>query len=92
MKISHYIFILAAVCALTSCHSSKSHLSYLSQLPEARQGTISSSDYAIRLTPEDELEIVVTSTVPTATTRHKRAVQRRAKQHNIHIRTTEIHS
>ena len=70
MKISHYIFILAAVCALTSCHSSKSHLSYLSQLPEARQGTISSSDYAIRLTPEDELEIVVTSTVPTATTEY----------------------
>lgn len=70
MKISNYIFILAAVCALTSCHSSKSHLSYLSQLPEARQGTISSSDYAIRLTPEDELEIVVTSTVPTATTEY----------------------
>lgn len=70
MKILHYIYIIMCVCALSSCHTSKSHLSYLSKLPEAKEGTIASTDYSIKLAPEDELEIVVTSTVPTATTEY----------------------
>lgn len=67
MNCTRYFLILLACCALSACHTSKTHLSYLSELPEATEGTLSSSGYSIKIVPEDELEIVVTSTVPTAT-------------------------
>lgn len=60
------IIILLSTIA-SSCSTHKNHLTYLSGLPEAKEGTLSSTEYSIKIVPEDELEIVVTSTVPAAT-------------------------
>ena len=62
--------MLAALCG---CTATKDHMRYLSQLPETapgQTGTLAASDYALKIVPEDELEIVVTSTVPSATTEY----------------------
>lgn len=60
------IIIFLSIVA-SSCSSHKSHLTYLSGLPEAKEGKLTSTEYSIKIVPEDELEIVVTSTVPAAT-------------------------
>lgn len=70
MRFLKYTAVVICILLLTACSAHKSHLSYLSNLPEDKEGTIPTSDYSIRLAPEDELEIVVTSTVPTATTEY----------------------
>lgn len=57
--------ILAAVILLTGCRSTN-HLSYL-QNATYTEGHLPASDYMVKIAPADELEIVVTSTVPTAT-------------------------
>ncbi len=57
---------VAALWALTACHTTN-HLSYLQTLGESREGTLPASDYSIKIAPADELQIVVTSTVPMAT-------------------------
>lgn len=83
------IIFLAIITA--GCTTHKSHLAYLSQLPEETEGTLQSTDYAIKIVPEDELEIVVTSTVPTATTEYNipaSNAQYSAGQNSI-ISTTE---
>lgn len=70
MSIIHKLAVCAAAAAFiatfSGCSSTRPHLSYLSGL-EGTQGSLSSGDYAVRVVPADELEIVVTSTVPTAT-------------------------
>ncbi|MDE5835383.1 MAG: polysaccharide biosynthesis/export family protein, partial [Paramuribaculum sp.] len=59
--------IIFLTIVASSCSSHKSHLTYLSGLPEAKEGKLNSTEYSIKIVPEDELEIVVTSTVPAAT-------------------------
>ncbi|MCH5319978.1 MAG: polysaccharide biosynthesis/export family protein [Paramuribaculum sp.] len=58
------VFIAAA--ALTSCRTTTS-LSYMQSLGDSKEGTLPSSTYGIKISPEDELRIIVTSSVPEAT-------------------------
>ena len=67
MKHTLLPIIIFLTIVASSCSSHKSHLTYLSGLPEAKEGKLNSTEYSIKIVPEDELEIVVTSTVPAAT-------------------------
>ncbi|MBD5256109.1 MAG: polysaccharide export protein [Bacteroides sp.] len=67
MKHTFLPIIIFLTIVASSCSSHKSHLTYLSGLPEAKEGKLNSTEYSIKIVPEDELEIVVTSTVPAAT-------------------------
>lgn len=67
MKHTFLPIIIFLTIIASSCSSHKSHLTYLSGLPEAKEGKLTSTEYSIKIVPEDELEIVVTSTVPAAT-------------------------
>lgn len=61
----------AAVMALSlaACHTT-SHLTYMENLGDSRQGTLSRADYKVTIQPEDELQIIVTSAIPAATSEY----------------------
>lgn len=66
MRLMKYVIALWLIVALVSCSTHRSQLSYLSGL-DAKGGVLHTSGYGVKIMPADELEIVVTSTVPTAT-------------------------
>lgn len=51
---------------LSSCKTTN-NLSYLQTLGDSKNGVLYTSPYAIKIAPDDELRIIVTSTVPEAT-------------------------
>lgn len=57
---------MAGALTLCGCHTTK-HLTYLEQLGDSTHGTLTSSGHSVRIEPYDEMEIVVTSVVPSAT-------------------------
>ena len=69
MKISH-LAAIAAVVLLSSCSTTKDNtLAYFRNIENSKSGEMPSTlaDYAVRIQPDDELVITVTSTVPEAT-------------------------
>ena len=52
---------------MVSCTSSRTSLTYFEDLKGEQSGTLSSADYDIKVIPDDELFIVVSSLVPEAT-------------------------
>ena len=69
MKISH-LAAIAAVVLLSSCSTTKDNtLAYFRNIENSKSGEMPSTpaDYAVRIQPDDELVITVTSTVPAAT-------------------------
>ena len=69
MNIKNLIIIFAAAIALSGCKTNTvNNLSYFRNLGDATSGVLpQGSGYEIKIAPEDELEIVVTSVVPEAT-------------------------
>ena len=69
MKLKNLIIIAALITALTSCKTtSENTLSYFRNLGDSPSGVMpQGSSYEIKIVPEDELSIVVTSSVPEAT-------------------------
>lgn len=57
---------LSIISLLGSCRTSR-NLTYFQNLSESTSGTLPMADYSIRIMPADELEIIVTSVIPTAT-------------------------
>lgn len=57
------IIVFGCFCSCRSTH----HLSYMQTIGESNEGTLPSTRYGIRISPEDELRIIVTSSVPEAT-------------------------
>ncbi|MDE5839122.1 MAG: polysaccharide biosynthesis/export family protein, partial [Paramuribaculum sp.] len=91
MKHSFLPIIILLTIIASSCSTHKNHLSYLSALPDAKEGKLTSTEYSIKIVPEDELEIVVTSTMPAATAEYNLPAsnaQYSAGQNSI-ISTTE---
>lgn len=66
MKIRLLLFFFVALL-LSSCSSSKHNLSYFENIGDVQSGTIPSSDFEIKIQPDDELNITVSSVVPEAT-------------------------
>lgn len=70
--ITRIALITAIVLTMASCRTGRhsSHLTYMEQLGDSRQGTLSKSDYKVTIQPEDELQIIVTSAIPAATSEY----------------------
>ncbi|MDD2960491.1 MAG: polysaccharide biosynthesis/export family protein [Muribaculaceae bacterium] len=58
---------LCIIIALSSCSSQKNSLTYFENIKGSQSGAFNSSDYEIKIAPDDELLITVTSLVPEAT-------------------------
>jgi len=69
MNIKNLIIIIVAVLAMTGCKTTTvNNLSYFRNMSDSTSGVMpQGSAYEIKVVPEDELEIVVSSTVPEAT-------------------------
>ena len=69
MKSRLLIMMIAAVTLLSCTPSKDNTLAYFKDLPVASSGTLPNpqSDYSIRIQPDDELVISITSAVPEAT-------------------------
>lgn len=68
---------------LTACNAPKSSLTYFEDLSGTQSGTLPSTDYEIKLRPDDELLITVTSLVPEATAEYNLPLSNPATQNNI---------
>lgn len=71
-----HAFIVAsvAVAMMASCSSQKSSLTYFEDLTGIESGTLNTQPKEMRIMPEDELQIVVTSLEPTATAHYNSPV------------------
>lgn len=62
------LFTFIALClSLASCSTSKDNLTYFANLGKQTSGAIPSGNYELKIIPDDELIITVTSLVPEAT-------------------------
>lgn len=61
------VLFLSVTLFISSCSSSKQNLSYFENVEGIQSGTIPSSDFEIKIQPDDELNITVSSIVPEAT-------------------------
>ena len=59
--------ILICIAFLTSCSTSKENLTYFANLKDQTSGEIASGNFQMKIIPDDELIITVTSLVPEAT-------------------------
>lgn len=65
MRFTPFIIFLALATSISSCHT-KHDLAYFEDLKNSQSGTLSTNEHTVRLEPENELIINVTSSVPTA--------------------------
>ncbi len=66
MKIK-LLFVGCTLLFLASCSSTKQNLSYFEDIQDMQSASCPSSDYEVKIIPDDELIITVTSVVPEAT-------------------------
>lgn len=65
---SKFIALLVGILVMTSCSTNKENLTYFSNLDSnAASGSLPSGNYELKVIPDDELIITVTSVVPEAT-------------------------
>lgn len=86
MKFKNIIFC-ALVFALASCSSSKTSLSYFEDLKGYESGTLASGDFNVKIIPDDELFITVTSMVPEATAAYNIPLSNPATRGNLQTYT-----
>lgn len=67
MKLLKHLIAGTLLLAFGACTTSKTSLPYFEDIKSLQMGEIPSSDYAIKIIPDDELMITVTSLVPEAT-------------------------
>lgn len=83
MRIKDIFLATIAVIAMTSCSSTTRSLTYFEDIKGIENGSISSTDYSIKIVPEDELLITVTSLVPSATAQFNLPLANPATQNAI---------
>lgn len=83
MKLKHIIF--CAVATLLASCSSKTSLTYFENLTESESGVLPSGDYNIKIIPDDELFITVTSMVPEATASYNLPMANPATRENLQV-------
>ncbi|MBP5688463.1 MAG: polysaccharide biosynthesis/export family protein [Muribaculaceae bacterium] len=68
MRFKNFIIIAALTLALTGCKTTDNTLSYFRNLGDSESGVMpQGTGYEIKIVPEDELSILVSSSVPEAT-------------------------
>ena len=90
MKFKNLMIIAFVALALTSCKTTTENtLSYFRNLGDSPSGVMpQGSDYEIRIVPEDELSIVVSSAVPEATAMFNQPQANNATRGNLNTQTT----
>ena len=86
MKIKNILFC-ALVFALASCSSSKTSMSYFEDIEQSTSGTLESGDFNVKIIPDDELFITVTSMVPEATAPYNIPLSNPATRGNLQAYT-----
>lgn len=81
------IIIIALLCAMASCNSSKTSLSYFEDLKTYEDGVLASGDFDVKIIPDDELFITVTSMVPEATAGYNIPLSNPATRGNLQVYT-----
>lgn len=66
MRLKYICSVGLLAFIMMSCHTGKNTLGYFNEVIASGEGTIVSPENSIRLEPEDELRIIVTSIVPAA--------------------------
>lgn len=66
-KIISISMLLLSVVAISSCSSYNTSLPYFGDISDSQSGEFPQGDYGIKIIPDDELLITVTSMVPSAT-------------------------
>jgi polysaccharide export outer membrane protein len=67
MKIKPFIMASIVAALLSSCSTSKSNLTYLKDIDKSYEVSVNTTDYSPKIAVDDELYIMVTSLVPSAT-------------------------
>jgi len=83
---SRILILLALATIMLSCSSSKENtLAYFKSLGDAPSGTLPNTekDYSIRIQPDDELVITVTSSVPQATAAYNMPMENPATRNGL---------
>lgn len=83
----HHIILGALVFTLASCSSSKTSLSYFEDLKQYESGTLPSQDFNVKIIPDDELFITVTSMIPEATAAYNIPLSNPATRGNLEVYT-----
>lgn len=65
MKPLRYLFITSIIILVSSCKTTHD-LSYMQSLGDSKEGTLPASTYGVKISPDDELRIIVTASVPEA--------------------------
>lgn len=82
----YYAIALMIMVLLASCNSSKTSLSYFENISDQTDGIIASSgDYSVKIIPDDELFITVSSMVPEATSGYNIPLSNPATRGNLEI-------
>ena len=86
---SRILIMLIAAAALVSCNTTKNSLAYFDDLRDKESGTLPNpaGDYLIRIQPDDELVIAVTSAIPEATAAYNLPMDNPATRGNLRTQT-----
>lgn len=82
MKI-YLLTIATAILFLTSCKSPKQNLSYFENIKDSQEGVLSNTNYEIKIVPDDELFISVSSLIPEATAAYNLPLSNPAMRSNL---------
>lgn len=88
MKFRLLLLTALAGMLVCSCTTSKNSLTYMADLKTQVDGILPTGDYSIRIVPDDELFISVTSLVPEATMMYNLPLSNPAKLSDINVAMT----
>lgn len=88
MKRINLLLCVLGIFLLSACNAQKPTLAVFKDLQETGDGSITLPDYDIRLRPQDELLITVTSVEPAATAAYNLPLSNPATREGIQISTT----
>lgn len=83
------IYAIALLLAFSSCRS-KQDLGYFDDLKYSESGSIKLSDYSIKIEPEDELMITVSSEIPAATAQYNLPLSNPTSQSDLPSATLSL--
>lgn len=85
LRLVHIAMVLAVV--MSSCSTQKNSLTYFENIKGFESGNIASSKYSVKILPNDELFITVTSLVPEATVAYNLPLSNPAMVENLQLTT-----
>ncbi len=88
MKLRYLLIFVAVTALFSSCSTSTTSLTYFEDLKGVESGVLPSGDYDIKIIPDDELLITVTSYFPSATAAYNLPLTNPATREQLQMQTT----